>query len=122
MLRDGHYDSAQALAGHHGLGELVEAELFVRMRELEEALLKHNPIPVLEWCKENSKTLGDTGKRLAFDLHQQAFIEVRLCSLEKLASVEIFCRATPSAYCYQTLKVVCPQNVCASNYKKKKGS
>jgi hypothetical protein len=78
MLRDGHYDSAQALAVHHGLSELVEAELFVRMRELEEALLKRDPNPVLEWCKENSKTLGDAGKRLAFDLHQQTFVEVRL--------------------------------------------
>lgn len=78
MLREGHYESATALAQQRRLTELVDVDMFMRTRAIETALLEqHDCGPALAWCEENAARLTKTSSALAFHLHQQIFLEVR---------------------------------------------
>eukprot|EP00128_Syssomonas_multiformis_P004293 Colp12_sorted_trinity150504_noHs@31230 len=76
MLRDGNYDSATLLAKDSGIEDLVDVDLFIASRKIEDALKSRNRAEALAWCAENRSRLRKLKSNLEFKLRVQEFIEL----------------------------------------------
>lgn len=57
LMRQGYGDSARALAGEKGIGDLVDIETFEQMNRIRQSLLNQSVKEALDWCTENKKEL-----------------------------------------------------------------
>jgi macrophage erythroblast attacher len=57
LLRNGHKDSATALAKEKDINDLVDVETFVQMSRIRESLRGGRVTEALAWCSENKKDL-----------------------------------------------------------------
>ena len=76
LLREGYYDTATRLASDNHLHELVDIDLFVSARKVEESLQKGSCTECLQWCSENKSKLKKMESTLEFNLRMQEFIEL----------------------------------------------
>ncbi|KAK9722802.1 GID complex subunit containing RING finger motif [Basidiobolus ranarum] len=76
MLRSGYSETAKALAKDANIEELVDTELFIQSKKIEEALQKHSCTECLHWCSENKTSLRKMKSTLEFNLRLQEFIEL----------------------------------------------
>ncbi|ORX98890.1 hypothetical protein K493DRAFT_329233 [Basidiobolus meristosporus CBS 931.73] len=76
MLRSGFSETAKALAKDTNIEELVDTELFIQSKKIEEALQKHSCTECLHWCSENKTSLRKMKSTLEFNLRLQEFIEL----------------------------------------------
>ncbi|CCJ31286.1 unnamed protein product [Pneumocystis jirovecii] len=76
MLRKGMSKTAKQLAQEKNIEGLVDIDLFVRCREIEEALKNKNTTKCLAWCSENRAFLRKNKINLEFELKLQEYIEL----------------------------------------------
>lgn len=57
LLRSGFGETARELASDKGIGELVDVDVFVGCRKIEEALRGGSTAECLAWCQENKQAL-----------------------------------------------------------------
>ncbi|KAG6811406.1 hypothetical protein H0H92_007599 [Tricholoma furcatifolium] len=80
-LRSGMEKTARKIAEEKNIETLVDIELFMDIRRIEQALLRNNCTEALAWCNENKVALRKIKVRaerssLEFDLRLQEFIEL----------------------------------------------
>ncbi|KAF9973530.1 GID complex subunit containing RING finger motif [Actinomortierella ambigua] len=76
MLREGFRETAALLAKSEGIEEMVDIELFVQSRKVEQALQRFSCTECLQWCHENKSSLKKIKSTLEFSLREQEFIEL----------------------------------------------
>ncbi|KAG0266194.1 GID complex subunit containing RING finger motif [Actinomortierella ambigua] len=76
MLREGFRETAALLAKSEGIEEMVDIELFVQSRKVEQALQRFSCTECLQWCHENKSNLKKIKSTLEFSLREQEFIEL----------------------------------------------
>ncbi|KAG5519766.1 hypothetical protein PMAC_000039 [Pneumocystis sp. 'macacae'] len=76
MLRKGMSETAKQLAKEKDIEGLVDIDLFIRCREIEEALKNRNTMKCLAWCSENRAFLRKNKINLEFELKLQEYIEL----------------------------------------------
>ncbi|MCJ1288402.1 GID complex subunit containing RING finger motif [Xylographa opegraphella] len=77
LLRSGYTESARALAREKGIEALVDLDVFVRCRQIEESLRNGNMAEGLTWCQEHKPIMKKTSNNLEFQLRLQQYIEIR---------------------------------------------
>ncbi|KAG5351374.1 hypothetical protein C0989_006808 [Termitomyces sp. Mn162] len=75
-LRSGMEKTARRIARDKNIETLVDIDLFMDIRRIEDALLKHSCMEALAWCNENKVALRKIKSPLEFDLRLQEFIEL----------------------------------------------
>ncbi|KAI0318509.1 CTLH/CRA C-terminal to lish motif domain-containing protein [Amylostereum chailletii] len=75
-LRRGKEKTARLIASEKGIETLVDIELFMDIRRIEDALRKHSCAEALAWCNENKAALRKAKSTLEFDLRLQEYIEL----------------------------------------------
>ncbi|KAH9006527.1 CTLH/CRA C-terminal to lish motif domain-containing protein [Lactarius hatsudake] len=76
VLRHGRVQTARHIAQEKGIEALVDIDLFMDIRRIEEALGKHSCSEALLWCGENKNALRKFKSTLEFDLRLQEYIEL----------------------------------------------
>eukprot|EP00124_Ichthyophonus_hoferi_P001593 Ihof_evm5s87 gene=Ihof_evmTU5s87 len=76
LLRNGHYYSAQAITDHAHLHDLVDTNIFLERRKMEDALDRHECGEALAWCFENRSRLKKMKSTLETNLRMQELIEM----------------------------------------------
>lgn len=76
LLHCGFYDTALKLARECGITDLVNADVFITAREVEQSLEKKDLGSCLNWCHDNRSRLRKLKSNLEFTLHLQQFIEL----------------------------------------------
>ncbi|KAI9509052.1 CTLH/CRA C-terminal to lish motif domain-containing protein [Russula earlei] len=76
VLRHGREKTARHIANEKGIEELVDIDLFVDIRRIEDALRGHSCTEALAWCSENKNALRKLKSTLEFDLRLQEYIEL----------------------------------------------
>eukprot|EP00911_Craspedida_sp_UC1_P000464 UC1_evm3s351 len=76
MAREGCDAAACALVEASGADSLVNTDVFVQAKPIEQALRAHDCGPALAWCAANSERLTRLRSTLAFRLRLQQFIEL----------------------------------------------
>lgn len=76
MLRMGFHRSAELLTRQRGIGELVDADAFRAMGEINRSLRQGRTNEALAWCAENKKALKEAGSNLELDLRLQQMVEM----------------------------------------------
>ncbi|KAI0261599.1 CTLH/CRA C-terminal to lish motif domain-containing protein [Gloeopeniophorella convolvens] len=76
VLRHGRDQAARHIAQEKGIEALVDIELFMDIRRIEEALHRHSCTEALVWCSENKSALRKLKSTLEFDLRLQEYIEL----------------------------------------------
>ena len=61
---------------HYDVEHLVNLEIFLSIRDVEESLRSHSTKKALEWCIENRSRLKKHKSNLEFNLRMQDFIEL----------------------------------------------
>ena len=75
MLREGMYETAEALATTYGIEDIVDMDIFRESRVVVEALRKRDCSEGLRWCAENKRRLQKVQSKLEFRLRLQEFVE-----------------------------------------------
>jgi macrophage erythroblast attacher len=75
-LRSGFYDTAVQLAKDADIEQLVDIDVFMVSRRVEESLSNKDTGPCLSWCYENKSKLRKLKSTLEFNVHIQDFIEL----------------------------------------------
>lgn len=83
LLRNGHIESATALAKEKDIEQLVDVETFVQMSKIKDSLCKGKVTEALAWCSENKKELRK--------------MEVRIQVAEFGTNANISCRVISSS-------------------------
>eukprot|EP00300_Choanocystis_sp_HF-7_P006859 c14948_g1_i1.p1 GENE.c14948_g1_i1~~c14948_g1_i1.p1 ORF type:complete len:381 (+),score=77.13 c14948_g1_i1:28-1170(+) len=76
MLRRGCYETATRFCRESGLEKLVDVGIFVKAREIEDALENGSCAPAIRWCSENRTRLRKLKSDLEFRLRLTEFIEL----------------------------------------------
>ncbi|KAI8925525.1 CTLH/CRA C-terminal to lish motif domain-containing protein [Entophlyctis helioformis] len=76
MLRNGMNASAAKLAKDGQIEDLVDIELFVQNRKIENALLQKSCTECLQWCSDNKSSLKKMKSTLEFNLRLQEYVEL----------------------------------------------
>ncbi|KZV67891.1 hypothetical protein PENSPDRAFT_676621 [Peniophora sp. CONT] len=76
LLRYGKEKTAIDIAQERGIESLVDIELFMEIKRIEDALRNHSCSGALAWCNENKAALRKAKSTLEFDLRLQEFIEL----------------------------------------------
>ncbi|XP_030048038.1 E3 ubiquitin-protein transferase MAEA [Microcaecilia unicolor] len=76
LLRCGYYNTAVKLARQSGIEDLVNIEMFLTAKEVEESLERQETITCLAWCHDNKSRLRKMKSCLEFSLRIQEFIEL----------------------------------------------
>ncbi|KAG6006619.1 hypothetical protein E4U21_006841 [Claviceps maximensis] len=83
LLRHGFNRSACELAEEKGIQDLVDADTFVNMSRIREALLGGSITEALAWCTDNKKELRKAESKLEFMLRLQQYIELVRCQSQQ---------------------------------------
>lgn len=75
MLREGMYETAEALAKSHSIEHIVDMDIFRESRVVIEALRRRDCTEGLRWCAENKRRLQKVQSKLEFRLRLQEFVE-----------------------------------------------
>eukprot|EP00118_Oscarella_pearsei_P010096 m.60521 g.60521 ORF g.60521 m.60521 type:complete len:411 (+) comp34934_c0_seq4:22-1254(+) len=75
-LRSGFYETASLLAKEANIEHLVDIDVFLVSRKVEEALKRRDTAPCLAWCYENRYKLRKLKSTLEFSVKVQDFIEL----------------------------------------------
>lgn len=75
MLREGMYDTAEALAASQGIEQIVDTQIFRESRVVIEALRRRDCTEGIRWCLENKRRLHKVQSKLEFRLRCQEFVE-----------------------------------------------
>ncbi|KAA1472045.1 hypothetical protein DENSPDRAFT_838193 [Dentipellis sp. KUC8613] len=75
-LRHGKDKTARKIAQEKGIETLVDIDLFMDIRRIEDALGRHSCAEALAWCSENKSALRKLKSTLEFDLRLQEYIEL----------------------------------------------
>ena len=75
MLREGMYDTAEALSVGNGIEDIVDMDIFQESRVVIEALRRRDCSAGLKWCSENRRRLQKVRSKLEFRLRLQEFVE-----------------------------------------------
>ncbi|XP_065198258.1 E3 ubiquitin-protein transferase MAEA-like [Sycon ciliatum] len=75
-FRSGYYKTATMLVHDGNVEDLVDMEIFMEARRIEESLLDRNMMPCLVWCAENKTKLKRIKSNLEFECRQQGFVEL----------------------------------------------
>lgn len=75
MLREGMYDTAEALSTSNGIEKIVDMDSFRESRVVIEALRRRDCAEGLRWCSENRRRLQKVQSKLEFRLRLQEFVE-----------------------------------------------
>ncbi|KAH9962959.1 CTLH/CRA C-terminal to lish motif domain-containing protein [Russula dissimulans] len=76
VLRHGREKTARHIAQEKSIEELVDIDLFMDIRRIEDALGNHSCTEALTWCGENKNALRKLKSTLEFDLRLQEYIEL----------------------------------------------
>ncbi|CAF3873690.1 unnamed protein product [Rotaria sordida] len=76
LFRTRCFETAQALAKATGIEHLVNSEIYLAGREIEESLIRRDVSKCLAWFNENKTKLKKNGSTLDFCIHLQEFIEL----------------------------------------------
>ncbi|KAI0044960.1 hypothetical protein FA95DRAFT_1496231 [Auriscalpium vulgare] len=76
VLRHGKERSARKIAQERDIERLVDIELFMDIRRIEDALRSRSCAEALAWCSENKSALRKLKSTLEFDLRLQEYIEL----------------------------------------------
>ncbi|CAF0808929.1 unnamed protein product [Adineta steineri] len=76
LFRTRCFETAQALAKATGIEHLVNSEIYLAGREIEESLMHRDVSKCLAWFNENKTKLKKNGSTLDFCIHLQEFIEL----------------------------------------------
>ncbi|KAG4304320.1 hypothetical protein PORY_002295 [Pneumocystis oryctolagi] len=76
MLRKGMNQTAKQLAKEKNIQNLVDIDLFIRCKDIENALKNKNTTKCLSWCVENRAFLRKNRINLEFELKLQEYIEL----------------------------------------------
>ncbi|XP_016131886.1 macrophage erythroblast attacher isoform X3 [Sinocyclocheilus anshuiensis] len=76
LLRCGYYNTAVKLARQSGIEDLVNIEMFLTAKEVEESLEHQETATCLAWCHDNKSRLRKMKSCLEFSLRIQEFIEL----------------------------------------------
>uniref|UniRef100_A0A8D2IKS4 E3 ubiquitin-protein transferase MAEA n=3 Tax=Marmotini TaxID=337730 RepID=A0A8D2IKS4_UROPR len=76
LLRCGYYSTAVKLARQSGIEDLVNIEMFLTAKEVEESLERRETATCLAWCHDNKSRLRKMKSCLEFSLRIQEFIEL----------------------------------------------
>uniref|UniRef100_A0A9L0T5H2 E3 ubiquitin-protein transferase MAEA n=4 Tax=Laurasiatheria TaxID=314145 RepID=A0A9L0T5H2_HORSE len=76
LLRCGYYNTAVKLARQSGIEDLVNIEMFLTAKEVEESLERRETATCLAWCHDNKSRLRKMKSCLEFSLRIQEFIEL----------------------------------------------
>lgn len=76
LLRCGYYNTAVKLARQSGIEDLVNIEMFLTAKEVEESLERQETATCLAWCHDNKSRLRKMKSCLEFSLRIQEFIEL----------------------------------------------
>ncbi|THH21131.1 hypothetical protein EW146_g331 [Bondarzewia mesenterica] len=75
-LRHGKEKTARKIAQEKDIEALVDIDLFMDIRRIEEALGRYSCTEALAWCNENKNALRKLKSTLEFDLRLQEYIEL----------------------------------------------
>ena len=59
-----------------GIEDLVDIDLFIVAKRLEDSLLSHSCVDALAWCNENKSNLKKNKSTLEFNLRIQEYVEL----------------------------------------------
>jgi len=76
LLHCGFYDTALKLASDRNITDLVNADVFITARNVENSLENKQLELCLAWCHDNRSRLRKLKSNLEFTLHLQQFIEL----------------------------------------------
>lgn len=76
LLREGHFETANKFAADSNITDLVDIDVFVEGKTIEEALKKKDCSIALNWCNSNKARLKKMESSLEFNLRCQEFIEL----------------------------------------------
>jgi len=76
FLRSGYYDCAVRLAKAAGVEELVNIDIFLVAKEVEEALAKGDTAKCLSWCHDNRSKMRKIKSTLEANIRLQEFVEL----------------------------------------------
>ncbi|ELU07028.1 hypothetical protein CAPTEDRAFT_123183 [Capitella teleta] len=76
FLRAGYYSSAIKLANQSNIEDLINIELFLVAKEVEDTLAKGDTSKCLAWFHDNKSKLRKMQSTLEFNLREQEFIEL----------------------------------------------
>ncbi|KAK1804278.1 hypothetical protein P4O66_020314 [Electrophorus voltai] len=76
LLRCGYYNTAVKLAHQSDIEDLVNIEMFLTAKEVEESLERQETSTCLAWCHDNKSRLRKMKSCLEFSLRIQEFIEL----------------------------------------------
>ncbi|CAF1619741.1 unnamed protein product [Adineta ricciae] len=76
LFRTRCFETAQALAKATGIEQLVNSEIYLAGREIEDSLMRRDVSKCLAWFNENKTKLKKNGSTLDFCIHLQEFIEL----------------------------------------------
>lgn len=76
LLREGHTESARALAKEKGIGDLVDIAVFDECGRIERGLADGRMQDCLTWCAENKQALKKINSQLELELRLQQVIEL----------------------------------------------
>ncbi|RDB29732.1 Macrophage erythroblast attacher [Hypsizygus marmoreus] len=89
-LRSGMEKTARRIAKDKNIETLVDIDLFMDIRRIENALSEHSCTEALAWCSENKIALRKMKSTLEFELRLQEYIE--LSRDRKAQDAIIYCR------------------------------
>ncbi|XP_042199219.1 E3 ubiquitin-protein transferase MAEA isoform X2 [Callorhinchus milii] len=76
LLRCGYYNTAVKLTKQSGIEDLVNIDMFLTAKEVEESLERQETATCLAWCHDNKSRLRKMKSCLEFSLRIQEFIEL----------------------------------------------
>lgn len=101
LLHCGFYDTALKLAQEKAITELVNADVFITARNVEQSLEAKSLDLCLAWCHDNRSRLRKLNSNFEFSLHLQQFIEL-VRQNENMAAVRHARRCFPASSCDAT--------------------
>lgn len=75
-LRMGHFETATTLTREAEIEHLVDTDIFLAARKIEQALHDEDTAPCLAWCHNNKTKLKKMNSTLEFNLRLQQFVEL----------------------------------------------
>lgn len=76
FLRNGYYDTAIQMAENSEIKDLVDIDLFLIAKEVENSLCQKNLSMCLQWCHSNKSKLKKLQSTLELNLRIQEFVEL----------------------------------------------
>ncbi|XP_004346694.1 macrophage erythroblast attacher protein [Capsaspora owczarzaki ATCC 30864] len=76
LLREGYVETANKFATDNGILDLVDVDVFLESRSIEEALQRHDCTAALAWCNVNKSRLKKSESDFEFHLRRQEFVEL----------------------------------------------